>query len=220
MLRRPMIAGAMTPTPYRHGAVAIRLIRPRDARTLQHELVSNRPWLRQWEATNPEGRGTLDMRSSVRRLLQQHREGTGVPYVMEYHGQIVGQLNVWGMARGSLSSAAIGYWVSERFAGRGITPTGVALCTDIAFREHNLHRMEICIRPENRSSLRVVEKLGFRYEGIRRRYIHIDGDWRDHYAFALVREDVPEGVLQRWLQGRVPSDAATVTPGSAIDSKS
>ena len=55
--------------------------------------------------------------------------------------------------------------------------------------------MEICIRPENHASLRVVEKLGFRYEGLRRRFIHIDGDWRDHYAFALVREEVPEGVL-------------------------
>ena len=64
--------------------------------------------------------------------------------------------------------------------------------------------MEICIRPENRASLRVVEKLGFRYEGLRRRYIHIDGDWRDHYAFALVREEVPMGVLERWVQGRVP----------------
>ncbi len=70
--------------------------------------------------------------------------------------------------------------------------------------------MEICIRPENAASLRIVQKLGFRYEGLRRRYIHIDGDWRDHYAFALTREDVPQGVLARWLSGQVPPDAATV----------
>jgi hypothetical protein len=68
---------------------------------------------------------------------------------MEYDGEIAGQLNVWGIARGSLSSATIGYWVSERFAGRGITPTAVALATDVCFRELGLHRMEICIRPEN-----------------------------------------------------------------------
>ena len=76
--------------------------------------------------------------------------------------------------------------------------------------------MEICIRPENLASLRVVEKLGFRYEGLRRRYIHIDGDWRDHYAFALVREEVPEGVLQRWIDGRAPQDAATVPPADRL----
>ena len=199
-------------SPHAYGPVSIRLVRQRDARTLQNELLSNRSWLRPWEATSPDGPVSFDMRAGVRRLLQQHRDGNGVPYVMEYEGEIAGQLNVWGIARGSLSSATIGYWVSERFAGRGITPTSVALATDICFTDLHLHRMEICIRPENRASLRVVEKLGFRYEGLRRRYIHIDGDWRDHLCFALTREDVPQGVLARWVAGEVPSDAGTVPP--------
>lgn len=190
--------------PMQHGPVGLRLVRSRDARTLQRELLSNRSWLRPWEATTPGGVASFDMRVSIRRLLQQHRDGAGYPFVMEYDGEIAGQLNIWGVARGSLGSATIGYWVSERFAGRGITPTAVAMATDAAFDQFGLHRMEICIRPENRASLRVVEKLGFRYEGLRRRYIHIDGDWRDHHAFALVKEDVPEGVLTRWVQGRVP----------------
>jgi len=198
--------------PQSHGNVSIRLIRSKDARVLQHELMANRSWLRPWEATSPDGPVSFDMRLGVRRLLQQYRDGAGVPFVMEWDGEVVGQLNVWGIARGSLASATIGYWVSERFAGRNITPIAVALATDICFRELRIHRMEICIRPENVASLRVVQKLGFRYEGLRRRYIHIDGEWRDHYAFALVREDVYEGVLQRWLSGRVPEDAATIPP--------
>ncbi len=196
--------------PREHGPISIRLIKQRDARVLQSELLSNRPWLRPWEATSPDGPVSFDMRLGIRRLLQQYRDGGGVPFVMEYEGEVAGQLNVWGIARGSLSSATIGYWVSERFAGRGITPTAVALATDVCFRELALHRMEICIRPENKASLRVVEKLGFRYEGLRRRFIHISGDWRDHYAFALVREEVPEGVLTRWLRGRAPQDAAAI----------
>lgn len=202
--------------PRQHGRIGIRLVRPRDAKALQHELVSNRSWLRPWEATSPDGVVSLDMRSGVRRLLQQYRDGNGVPFVMEYDGVVAGQLNVWGIARGSLASATIGYWVGEGFAGRDITPTSVALATDICFSELHIHRMEICIRPENQASLRIVEKLGFRYEGLRRRYIHINGDWRDHYAFALVREDVPEGVLTRWVQGRVPQDAATVPPADRL----
>ena len=197
-----------------HGPISIRLVRPRDARALQQELMSNRAWLRPWEATTPRGVGQIDMRLSIKRLLTQHRDGAGVPLVMEYEGQIAGQLNVWGIARGSLESATIGYWVSERFAGRGITPVSVALATDLCFFELGLHRIEICIRPENAASLRVVEKLGFRYEGYRPRFIHIDGDWRDHHAFALVREDVPDGVLKRWVEGRVPPGAGTVPDGS------
>ncbi|MFG6403531.1 GNAT family N-acetyltransferase [Microbacterium sp. P04] len=199
-----------------HGPIGVRLVRARDARVLQNELLSNRPWLQQWEATSPDGPVSFDMRVGVRRLLQQHRDGLGVPLVMEYDGQVAGQLNVWGIARGSLASATIGYWVSERFAGRGITPTSVAMATDICFEELRLHRMEICIRPENHASLRVVEKLGFRYEGLRRRYIHIDGDWRDHYAFALVQEEVPEGVLERWVSGQAPRNAATVPPADRL----
>ena len=200
----------------RHGSIELRLVRTKDARVLQQELLANRSWLQPWEATVPYGSVSFDMRLSIRRLLQQYRDGAGVPFVMEYDGEVAGQLNVWGIARGSLASSTIGYWVSERFAGRNITPTAVAMATDICFNELHLHRMEICIRPENAASLRVVEKLGFRYEGLRRRYIHIDGDWRDHYAFALVREEVPEGVLQRWVEGRAPQDAATVPPADRL----
>lgn len=196
--------------PRQHGRISLGLVKQRDARALQAELLNNRAWLRPWEATSPDGPVSFDMRLGIRRLLQQYRDGGGVPFVMEYDGDIAGQLNVWGIARGSLSSATIGYWVGERFAGRDITPTCVALATDVCFRELGLHRMEICIRPENKASLRVVEKLGFRYEGLRRRFIHIAGDWRDHYAFALVREEVPGGVLERWVSGRAPTDAATV----------
>ena len=202
--------------PRRHGPISLRLVKQRDARILQSELLANRGWLRPWEATNPDGAVSFDMRSGIRRLLQQYRDGGGVPFVMEYDGEVAGQLNVWGIARGSLSSATIGYWVSERFAGRGITPVSVAMATDICFGELSLHRMEICIRPENAASLRVVEKLGFRYEGLRRRFIHIAGDWHDHYAFALVREEVPGGVLQRYLNGRVPTDAATIPEADRI----
>ncbi|MGO2521804.1 MAG: GNAT family N-acetyltransferase [Microbacterium sp.] len=197
---------------HRHGPVELRLIRTRDARVLQQELLQNRGWLQPWEATIPNGASSFDMRVSIRRLLQQYRDGGGYPFVMEYDGEIAGQLNIWGVARGSLCSATIGYWVSERFAGKGITPTAVAIATDAAFFEYGLHRMEICIRPENVASLRVVQKLGFRYEGLRRRYIHIDGDWRDHYAFALTREDVPQGVLARWVRGQAPQDAADIPP--------
>jgi ribosomal-protein-alanine N-acetyltransferase len=187
-----------------HEDVTIRPIRLRDARPLERELLDNRGWLRRWEATNPVGPMSFDVRGSIRNLLSHAREGFGLPFLIEHEGQLAGQLNVSSIAYGSLSSATIGYWVSERFAGKGVTPTAVALATDHCFFTMGLHRMEICIRPENEPSLRVVEKLGFRYEGLRRRYIHINGDWRDHFCFALTAEDVPSGVLRRWVDGKVP----------------
>ena len=58
----------------------------------------------------------------------------------------------------------------------------------------------------------MVEKLGFRYEGLRRRFIHINGDWRDHFCFALTVEELPTGVLRRWHDGRVPAENAVIPP--------
>ncbi|KQO09609.1 GCN5 family acetyltransferase [Agreia sp. Leaf244] len=192
------------------GPIVIRPIRVRDARALERELMENRGWLRKWEATNPHGPMSFDTRASIRSLQSNARAGYGLPFLIEYSGELAGQLNVSSISYGSVSSASIGYWVSERFAGKNITPTAVALASDYAFFQVGLHRIEICIRPENGPSLRVVEKLGYRYEGLRRRFIHINGDWRDHFCFALVSEELPVGVLRRWKDGRVPAGEGTV----------
>ncbi|MET4098121.1 ribosomal-protein-alanine N-acetyltransferase [Agrococcus sp. UYP10] len=197
-----------------HGAITVRGIRQRDAKALEGELIANRPWLERWEATLPGTRpsGRFDTRSSIRSLLESDRDGTGMAFAIEVDGEFAGQLNVANISGGALASSTLGYWIAQRFAGRGATTTAVALVADHLLGPAALHRVEVCIRPENVASLRVVEKLGFRYEGCRRRYIHIDGDWRDHLCFAIVREELAEPMLQRWLAGRVPPFDRSVYP--------
>jgi ribosomal-protein-alanine N-acetyltransferase len=145
----------------------------------------------------------MDIRGQIRMLLKQMDNNSCLPFVIEENGVLVGQLNVANILFGSVSSCVIGYWVAPEAAGRQITPTAVALVSDYLFSTVGIHRIEIDIRPENVSSLRVVEKLGFRYEGLKERYIHINGAWRDHYVFALTREEVEVGVLNRWLRKQV-----------------
>ncbi len=187
-----------------HANVRVRVTRMKDAKALERLILGNREWLRPWEATNPHGANSFDMRPNVRAMLRQFDAGTGIPFVIEMDDVVVGQLNVANILHGSVSSATIGYWVVPQVAGRGITPTAVALVSDYLFNQMDLHRVEIEIRPENQASLRVVEKLGFRYEGTKLRHIHINGEWRDHFSFALTQEEIREGVLNRWLQNRVP----------------
>jgi ribosomal-protein-alanine N-acetyltransferase len=83
-------------------------------------------------------------------------------------------------------------------------PTAVALATDHCLLTMGLHRIEICIRPENTNSRRVVEKLGFREEGLRPAYLHIDGDWRDHLVYVMTSEEISGGLMSRWRASRGP----------------
>ncbi len=186
------------------GDVTLRIIRMRDAKVIESLVFSNRPWLKPWEATNPEAPQSFDFKGMTRSLLRQYDQQIGVPFVIEVDGEVVGQINVANILYGAVSSAVIGYWLVPSVAGRGVAPTAVALATDYLMKTLGLHRVEINIVPENHKSLRVVEKLGFRHEGLKRNYIHINGSWRDHFVFALTTEDLTEGVLSRWRGGRVP----------------
>ena len=187
-----------------HGQTRLRVVRMRDVKRLESLILGNRSWLRPWEATSPTGPTSFDIKAMVRGLIKQLERSEGMPFVIEVDGEIVGQLNVSNMLYGSVSSATLGYWVAPEVAGMGVTPTAVALVTDYLFTTVGLHRLEIDIRPENQASLRVVEKLGFRYEGLKEKFIHINGAWRDHYVFALTSGEVTEGVLNRWQHGKVP----------------
>ena len=193
------------PARLREGRIELRPLRLRDATAWREVRTRNARWLRPWEATLPlaEHDAPTTYGAMVRRLRAEAREGRSLPFALTVDGAFAGQVTVGGIARGSLLSAYIGYWIDQRVAGRGIMPTAVAMATDHCFREVGLHRVEINIRPENTASLRVVEKLGFRAEGLRERYLHIDGDWRDHLTFALCAEDVPDGLLARWMSSRV-----------------
>ncbi|MGK5533637.1 GNAT family N-acetyltransferase [Streptomyces sp. URMC 129] len=192
------------------GDVGLRPIRQRDHRAWREVNQRNRDWLRPWEATiPPPPPGHLaprrpTFRQMVRHLRGEAQAGRMLPLVVTYQGRLAGQLTVAGITWGSMCSAHIGYWVDRAVAGRGVMPTAVALAVDHCFGALGLHRIEICIRPENGPSRRVVEKLGFREEGIRPRYLHIDGAWRDHLVFAMTSEEVPQGLLKRWQRQRTP----------------
>ena len=199
-----MIGATGWPAKLSEGRVRLRPIQVRDAEAWYELRARNHAWLTSWEATTPGGSSQqLTFKQMVRRLRREARAGRVLPFAVLYEGKLVGQLTVANIIWGSVCSASMGYWVDQRHAGRGIIPTAVALATDHCFKEVGLHRMEVAIRPENHASLRVVEKLGFRPEGLRPNYLHIDGEWRDHLLFALNADEVPEGLLTRWKATRL-----------------
>jgi ribosomal-protein-alanine N-acetyltransferase len=185
--------------------VVLRPLRWQDRREWCALRADNHPWLARWEATPPDGAvRPVRFGQVLRHQRAEARAGRMLPLVIEAGGRLVGQMHLFAMVGGSLRSAAAGYWVARPAAGRGLAPTALAMACDHAMRGLGLHRVEVNIRPENAASLAVVRKLGFRDEGVRERYLHIDGAWRDHRTFALTVEDLGGAtVLARFLTGNI-----------------
>ncbi len=196
------------------GPVTLRPYERSDAAAWVEVRLANEKWLAPWEP-DPPGRWedvhTLRaFRYVYKDLKSSARTGTVMPYAICFEGRLVGQLTIGNIVRRAFCSGYAGYWVDHRYAGRGITPTALALAVDHAFSRGGLHRVEVNIRPENRPSRRVVEKLGFREESYHHRYLYIAGGWRDHLGYALTSEDVAEdgGLLARWHQKGSPRSAS------------
>ena len=183
------------------GSVRLRPLSPKDRENWRRTRRANAAWLVRWDATAPS-RSHAQPRSfssMVRQMRTEARAGRQLPFAVEYDGRFVGQVTVSNIVRGSAQFASIGYWIDQRFAGRGVMPRAVALAIDFCFTTAELHRIEIAIRPENTNSLRVVEKLGIREVGYAPRYLHIDGAWRDHRSFAVTTEDLAGSTLMARL---------------------
>ena len=179
--------------------MTVRPLTYRDARAWRDARRRSAAWLRPWDATVPPGGSArpTTFRALVRRLNKQARAGATYPFAIEVDGRFAGQITVNNIVRGSAQFASIGYWLDREFAGRGVMPRAVALVIDHCFTSAGLHRIEVAIRPENSNSLRVVEKLGLREIGYAPKFLHIDGEWRDHRLYAVTREECPEGLLTR-----------------------
>ncbi|MGY1741737.1 MULTISPECIES: GNAT family N-acetyltransferase [unclassified Blastococcus] len=185
------------------GPVELYPLRRSDAAEWSRVRLANEDWLTPWEptATQPwaQRHTPAAYRAVRRRVLQRARMGLSYPFAVRVEGRLAGQVTIDNVVRGALRSGNVGYWIDRAVAGRGMASLAVALVCDHAFGPAGLHRLQADIRPENGPSRRLVERLGFRQEGLFRRYLDIDGDWRDHLSYGLLAEDVPGGVLGRWL---------------------
>ncbi len=196
------------PARLAHRDVTVRPLRARDAVAWSEVRVRNEQWLAPWEGRAPtqpaaswrERNSTAVFSVMLRQQRREARAGRLLPFAVELEGRLAGHITVGGVTRGAFDSAHVGYWIDQRVSGRGVMTTALALVLDHCFGPARLHRVEANVRPENAASLRVLDKLGFLPEGLHRRYLFIDEAWRDHLAFALLVEEVPDGVLRTLLR--------------------
>ncbi len=113
-----------------------------------------------------------------------------LPYSIELDGEFCGQLTIGNVTHGALRSAWIGYWVAKERNGGGVATAALALGLDHGLGPVGLHRIEATVRPENAPSRAVLAKARFREEGLLKRYLEVDGGWRDHLLVAITIEEL------------------------------
>jgi [ribosomal protein S5]-alanine N-acetyltransferase len=102
-------------------------------------------------------------------------------------GELLGRITLSGITRGALQSCAMGYWIRADRLRRGHASRAVRAATDHAFDVLRLHRVQAETLPENVGSQRALQAAGFTRYGLAPEYIEIDGVWRDHVMFQLLR---------------------------------
>jgi ribosomal-protein-alanine N-acetyltransferase len=181
-------------------AIRLRPLAVQDYEEWNEVRWRNRAWLSPWESGDPVHGPGLSFNAWLQGQRRDESNGSGALFAIECQMRIVGQISLGAISYGSMRTGVVGYWVDQRYAGRGIAPMAAALLADWAMRDPDgpqLHRIEIAMLPHNDRSRRVAQKLQAHHEGIRLKYMYVDGHWRDHDTYSLLREDAPEGFAAR-----------------------
>jgi [ribosomal protein S5]-alanine N-acetyltransferase len=150
------------------------------------------PWEPTWAA---DELSRSAFRRRIRRYQREIRGDLSYPFFVfrKTDNLLIGGCTLSNVRRGVTQSAAIGYWIGERYARHGHMHAALTAVLPFVFQVLALHRLEAACIPENEASRALLLKVGFREEGRARRYLQINGEWRDHVLFALLEDDPPVG---------------------------
>ena len=180
------------------GHLVLRPGRTNDVPEVRRALRANAEHLRPWSATPAAGEDPTSFASVSRTVLRHRREWKrGQSFVLyaslrEDEPRIIGRVTLGGVLRGAFQNAHLGYWIDAQEQGRGLMTEAVRATTSFAFGAAGLHRVQAAVMPSNKASIRVLEKVGYRREGLAARYLFIAGAWEDHLLFAVTAEEWPD----------------------------
>jgi ribosomal-protein-alanine N-acetyltransferase len=173
-------------------AIYLRFLEPQDAAAVLSLYKLNRAFLTPWEPKRSDNFYSLQaQRESIESMqaARQVDQGYGFGIFLKETGELVGRVNLSGVVRGVFQNANIGYLLAEQYNGHGYMSEAVNLVLRYAFKELGLHRVQAGTMLNNYGSMRVLQKCGFRHEGVARRYLKINGNWEDHNIFAITAEE-------------------------------
>ena len=146
------------------------------------------PWEPSWAADH------LCCKSFTNRVYWAQRSisnGSAVPLFLfrRSDDQLVGAITLDNIRRGPAQAGTLGYWIGQRHGRQGYMREAIEAMLHHAFTKLDLSRIEAACLPENQASRGVLEKSGFKYEGVAQSYLQINGRWRTHVLYAALRSD-------------------------------
>jgi ribosomal-protein-alanine N-acetyltransferase len=189
--------------------LVLRPPRPTDVPAIRHHMRENAEHLRPWSPAPLPGVDPTSLTAVSRSVLQRRREWKrGEAFALflalrEREDVVVGRIGLGGVLRGVFQNAYLGYWIDRELQGRGLMTEAVHAATTFALEALGLHRVQAAVMPRNAASLRVLDKVGYRREGLALKYLCIAGAWEDHVIFAVTAEE--------WARARATVASPKVT---------
>ena len=146
------------------------------------------PWEPTWSHDHLLRKPFVNRVNWAKRSMQN---GTAIPLfiINRNDGVLIGAITLDNIRRGPNQTATMGYWIGLPYVRKGFISEAINALVNYAFGTLDISRIESACLPENTPSRKVLEKCGFKYEGVAQAYIQIDGRWRTHVLYSSLRYD-------------------------------
>ena len=172
--------------------VFLRPPKRRDALKWQKLRMSSKsflvPWEPSWDASSCTRRAYLRYFKNSNYLANMDRAYSFLIFKSD-DKTLLGGINIGNVRRGVSQSASLGYWIGEKHSRNGYMKEALKLLIPSLFVDLRLNRIEAATLEENIASKNLLKKIGFKKEGVLRKYLKINGNWRDHILYGLLEND-------------------------------
>ena len=172
--------------------VFLRPPKRRDALKWQKLRMSSKsflvPWEPSWDASSCTRRAYLRYFKNSNYLANMDRAYSFLIFKTD-DNTLLGGINIGNVRRGVSQSASLGYWIGEKYSRNGYMKEALKLLIPSLFVDLRLNRIEAATLEENIASKNLLKKIGFKKEGVLRKYLKINGSWRDHILYGLLEND-------------------------------
>jgi ribosomal-protein-serine acetyltransferase len=165
--------------------ITLKLPSQNDAQEIFALVDLNRAYLRHYLPWVDRNQSLKDTESFIQDCRRSFQEGMGFSLCIQFNEKIVGMIGFDHFDKDN-QKIEIGYWLSEDQQGKGIMLRSCQAMVDYAFKNLNVHRVEIRCVVDNKSSKKIPEKLGFKLEGLFKESTLLQGQFYDTLLYGLV----------------------------------